>query len=164
VPIFNSERILSDESFTGFAALIAVIYVIVMIMCSKLSIDNKRVQEVVFSRSSFSKALTQLVGNKRLLVVLAICSITSFSVTVFSKMTIFYAKTWLYDISLVSALLLSLAFGQILAIFIVLRIHNAFEKKWISMFSYSLLITSLLTFLLLRPSDLNITYTDYLFK
>lgn len=160
-PILEKSAIETDiDTLLAFAFSIALMFVAVMyfsaFMSKSKTCDENR--QLPHQNINVSKSLSDLWRNPKLRQILLICFLAAAFITVFSKMTIFYAKFVLGDASLTTNLISAHLLGQLLCLPFWHYLSTIMEKRFVAIFANALLIASTLLFIVVSPQSPEVAY------
>lgn len=139
------------DRFVSFAVLLAILYCVVM-GASVLLTPAAAPTSTVAQNLNLSKALASLLSNRRLMRILLVSVISAALLTMFSRMTAFYAKSWLDDAELASWLLGAHFIGQIVSAPAWSHLGVRLEKKTAARAAHVLMGVVAVGFLVTAPT------------
>lgn len=141
------------SAFITFAILLAILYCPIM-AGSVLLTPTIAPRSISTHRLDFRSVLRDLWRNHRLLRIFLIGVISAALLTMFSRMTAFYAKSWVGNAEFASWLLGTHFIGQIVAAPAWSILAVRFEKRTAAWCAHLLMMLVALGFLVVRPSAL----------
>lgn len=146
-----------DHDFGGLASYVGVVtllYLVAMFACIR-SIGSVRSSAMpgAASPGSLAKALVELGRNTVLVRVLLLCMLAAALITIFSRMALFYAQSFLGDASAAAALIFAQITGQIVSLPLWSRLQARFEKRTVALLAYSSFAIAMAAFLSIVSSN-----------
>ncbi len=145
------------STFVTFAFIVAALYLPVMLGSAAVSVSGSRTIKQPVEHISFLQALRRLLANRRLMQVICVCVISAGLITVFSRMAVFYAKSWLGDPGLAGTLIAFKVAGQVLALPLWWLLAKRTEKRTAAICAQTLFGGTMAAFLLLAPRSVEVS-------
>lgn len=148
-PALESQR--DPDGFISFAIVLAILYCVVMTI-SVLSTPAAAAAQRVEPPQDVSGTLKHLWGNRRLMRIFLVCLISAALLTMFSRMTAFYATSWIGDAKFASWLLGAHFVGQLVSAPVWSFIGARHEKKTAAWCAHLLMVLVAVGFLAVAPT------------
>ncbi len=148
VAFFKSQHETNLGGIFGFVALVGLIYLVVMISTALATPKSPISASRIIGRTSLIDASRQLIFNRVLVVLLAVCAISALLIPVYFNLTVYFAKSWLGNPKSSTQLLLWYTAGQITSIFILNLAVKHLSKCVIAIVANALFATSIFFFAL----------------
>lgn len=150
-----SDRGHHPAGLARYVGAITALYLAVMLACI-LSIRHVRSSAAPrrVSLGSLVKALGELGRNSHLVRILLLCMLAASLITVFSRMALFYAQSFLGDASQASVLVSAQIAGQIASLPVWARLQAGLEKRSVALLAHAGFALTMVTFLFLSPSEM----------
>jgi GPH family glycoside/pentoside/hexuronide:cation symporter len=160
VPALTQQH--DPHRFTTFAVSLMILYCVVM---GGSVLVTPAVAPIRSTRlpNHFARALLDLSRNRRLMRVFLVSLLSAALLTVFSRMTVFYTKSWKAGTEVATWLLTAHFIGQILAAPLWSFIGTRLEKKTAAQAAHILMALVALVFLAAAPTTYQVAAFFYFF-
>jgi GPH family glycoside/pentoside/hexuronide:cation symporter len=143
----------SAAGLARYVGVVTALYLAVMIACVR-SIGDVRsnASPQTASPGSLILALATLGRNPRLVRVMTLSVLAASLITVFSRMTLFFAQSFLANASLASALVSAQILGQLISLPLWGWLQERLEKRTVALLAQAGFAVTMIAFLCISPS------------
>jgi GPH family glycoside/pentoside/hexuronide:cation symporter len=147
-----------SSGLVNYVGAITALYFAVMLTCI-LSIGYVRSNALpkAASPNTLARALADLGRNPHLVRAMLLCMVAAALITVFSRMALFYAQSFLGDASRASVLVSAQIIGQMISLPLWGWLQARLEKRTVALLAHSGFAFTMLAFLTLAPSNTALT-------